>query len=160
MGDILYLPVMCCGQEMADIYADGKRVMAVCQVCGKEWIPQLKAKIGFTQSKIYLKTPISKEESEQIDLVGLQDFVAYVKAELTKDLQKEMNRFWDEAQRKILYGEDVEYKELGRKSGKSIFLGEMQSMRPMPIWIGVDYAKPQKPKNHYERMMSRRKTHV
>jgi hypothetical protein len=37
--NIYYIPIMCCGQQMADVYIDGKRVAATCSTCHRVWKP-------------------------------------------------------------------------------------------------------------------------
>ena len=36
----IYLPIMCCGHEMSEIWQGDKRVGAFCPVCKKKWEPR------------------------------------------------------------------------------------------------------------------------
>jgi uncharacterized Zn finger protein len=55
MGDIFYIPIMCCGKEMDEIYQDGKRICATCSECGKTWRPKISNNPQWTITKMYVK---------------------------------------------------------------------------------------------------------
>jgi len=38
-GNIVYIPILCCGQPMAEIYEGEKRIAATCPICKKTWRP-------------------------------------------------------------------------------------------------------------------------
>ena len=40
--NVYYIPIMCCGQPMSEIYnKNEERIAAVCQVCGNKWEPPI-----------------------------------------------------------------------------------------------------------------------
>ncbi len=55
MSDTFYIPIMCCGQEMAEIYEGEERVAATCSICGKVWKPGLPKYATWTICQIKIK---------------------------------------------------------------------------------------------------------
>lgn len=68
-NNIFYFPIMCCGQEMVEIWGDGKRLAAFCQKCGKNWEPKSDNNIKFGKKyavTIDEWTPEMEEEAKSI----------------------------------------------------------------------------------------------
>jgi hypothetical protein len=41
MSDMIYyIPIICCGEPMTEIYAGNKRIGAMCQKCKATWRPE------------------------------------------------------------------------------------------------------------------------
>lgn len=38
-GNIYYIPIICCGQAMNEVFEGDKRIAATCSICHKTWKP-------------------------------------------------------------------------------------------------------------------------
>lgn len=128
MGDTntIFIPIMCCGKQMDEIFIDEKRVMAICGICGKTWKPVM-PKINIHKFTLIYKVKVEKDDNLDEKTEELRQKVGEMRQAIQEEIASEIEKLWKE----VLYKDAI--------SGNTSTTTDESESEIVPIWKDTPY---------------------